>query len=265
MKWFSVLVIVLVILQNSCTKNKYLPKVLVFGHAGISLHKDKALFPANSLESIQYAIDVLGADGVEVDIQMTKDSVLVLFHDKFLEFSSNFIGCVSQYNYDEIMNVKLDNTDYIIVTLDKVLKYIDSRGKSILLDVKAYDYCSETTISVSGFNYGFLNSINEISEECIGNILINNQSSSFLNQVSHPNKCIEITNVQNGINQLNTFEFQAILIALGNISKNDPELLKNINWGVFGIKDKWSIDNGIKLMPKFAITENIAYTNKITD
>ena len=84
-----------------CKKNN-LPEVDVYGHAGSSLHRDRAVFPANSLESIKYAIDALSADGVEVDVQMTKDSILVLYHDSFLDNSSDFTGCIADYNYEEI-------------------------------------------------------------------------------------------------------------------------------------------------------------------
>lgn len=265
MKWFSVLVIVLVTLQSSCTKNNaVLPNVTVLGHAGMSLHRDRAIFPANSFESIKYAIDILGADGVEVDVQMTKDSVLVLYHDQFLEFSTNFLGCVSQYTFDEIKNARLDNTKCTIVSLEKVLKYMDSRNKTIFLDIKAYDYCNQSSISVSEFNYGFSNSSSQMSMKFIKNIVISNASSLFLSQVNHPNKCIEITNIQNGINQLNTFEFQSLLINLVNISNNEIEMLKNVDWGIIGVKDEWTIDDGIKLMPRFVITDNIAYTKKVT-
>jgi len=266
MKWFSVLAIVLVALQSSCTKNnEVLPNVTVLGHAGISLHRDRAVFPANSFESIQYAIDILDAEGVEVDVQMTKDSVLVLYHDKFLEFSTNLNGCVSQFSFNEIKNAKLDNTEHTIVSLERVLEYIDSRNKIIFLDVKGYDYCNENSISMSAFNHGFLSSIDDVSEAFVAAIVISNASSSFLNQVNHTNKCIEVSNVQNGIDKLNTFGFQSALINLANVSAGDEHLLENVNWGILGVKDEWSIDAGVKLLPKFVITDNIAYTKKVTD
>jgi len=256
----------LVILQSSCAKNNtVLPKVAVVGHAGISLHRDRAIFPANSFESIKYAIDILDADGVEVDVQMTKDSVLVLYHDKFLEFSTNLNGCVSQFSFNEIKSAKLDNTKHTIICLEDVLEYIDSRNKTVFLDVKGYDYCNENNISMSAFNHGFLNSISDVSIAFVATIVISNTSSSFLNQVNHTNKCIEISSANNGIDKLNTFGFQSALINLANVSEDDKEILKNVNWGVLGVKDEWSVDAGIKLLPKFVITDNIAYTKKVTE
>ena len=266
MKLFLVFLIVLVTLLSSCSKtNSSLLEVTVIGHAGISLHRDRAIFPANSFESIQYAIDVLDADGIEVDVQMTKDSILVLFHDKFLEYSTNFNGCVSQYTYDELKSAKLDNTEYTLVNLEKVMKFIDSRKKNVFLDVKAYDFCNEIEISTSAFNYSLSNSFSQVSQACTENSVVINPSISFLNKLNHSNKCIEASNIQSGVEKLNEFGYQSILINISNISKNDMELLTDVNWGVFGVKDEWSIDNGIELLPKFVITDNIAYTKKITN
>ena len=49
--------------------------LFVFAHRGAP-----QLFTENSIESIQKAID-LGCDGIEVDIQITKDNKIILFHD----------------------------------------------------------------------------------------------------------------------------------------------------------------------------------------
>ena len=54
------------------------PGLFVFAHRGAS-----QLFTENSIESIQKAID-LGCDGIEVDIQTTKDNKIILFHDDYI-------------------------------------------------------------------------------------------------------------------------------------------------------------------------------------
>ena len=266
MKWFSVLIIVLVILLNSCSKNSNpLPKVDVFGHAGTSLHRDRAIFPANSFESIKYAIDVLDADGVEVDIQMTKDSILILFHDKYLEFSTNFFGCISQYTFNELKTAKLDNTSYELVDLKTVLVFLENRKKTIFLDIKSYNYCEGKSMSQATFNFALAQSFNNLTNEFIEEIIVSNASSVFLNQINHPNKCLVISNVKKGINNLNYFGFNSLLINLKNVSEVEIDELNNYKWGIQGIKDEWTVDDAVKLIPKFVITDNIAYTKKVTN
>ena len=56
----------------------------ILGHAGESLLKSKSKNPPNTVESVRRAIE-LGADGVEIDVQMTSDGLLVAYHDGFLE------------------------------------------------------------------------------------------------------------------------------------------------------------------------------------
>ena len=55
-------------------------RVEIWAHRG---HHTKD-FPENSLEAIRSAIEY-GADGVEIDVQRTKDGELVVIHDEYLE------------------------------------------------------------------------------------------------------------------------------------------------------------------------------------
>ena len=54
--------------------------IMILGHAGMG---DLYKYPNNTMESIEPVLGI-GADGTELDIQMTKDSVLILFHDETL-------------------------------------------------------------------------------------------------------------------------------------------------------------------------------------
>jgi glycerophosphoryl diester phosphodiesterase len=53
-----------------------LPHMLVLAHRG--LHRD---IPENTLEAFARAID-LGVDGIETDVRLSRDGLLVLFHDR---------------------------------------------------------------------------------------------------------------------------------------------------------------------------------------
>ncbi|MCC6278505.1 MAG: CotH kinase family protein [Oligoflexia bacterium] len=58
----------------------------------------------NTIESIQTAFD-LGADLVEIDIQRTKDNVLVLFHDWNLDCRTQLSGTIEDYTWSELKKV----------------------------------------------------------------------------------------------------------------------------------------------------------------
>lgn len=77
-------------------------KVMILGHRGMGeLYK----MPGNTFEAIAPVI-AIGADGCEVDIQMTKDSVLVLYHDPTLNARTTCTGRVYESTWDEIRQCK---------------------------------------------------------------------------------------------------------------------------------------------------------------
>lgn len=89
-------------------------------------------FPENSAMAIESIIR-MGADIMELDLKMTKDSVLVLSHDKTIDRCTTGKGKVSDYTYEELMQfnlkrahgVKSDTTH--ILTLEQALSICKDR------------------------------------------------------------------------------------------------------------------------------------------
>jgi glycerophosphoryl diester phosphodiesterase len=77
-------------------------KVMVLGHRGMGvLYK----LPGNTYEAV-YPVINIGADGAEVDVQMTRDSVLVLFHEHLLSDKTTCSGRVYEQNWSEVKQCK---------------------------------------------------------------------------------------------------------------------------------------------------------------
>ena len=97
-----VLLALSVMLQlGACTASKPVanPRLVVLGHAGSGFFTPISPFnfrPPSSWRGIRHALNA-GADGVEIDLQMSQDSVVMLYHDQKLENSSTGTGCVSQH------------------------------------------------------------------------------------------------------------------------------------------------------------------------
>ena len=65
-------------------------KVRIFAHRGAS-----AYAPENTLEAFRLAMEQ-GADGIELDVQLTKDGELVVIHDETIDRVSNGKGRPSE-------------------------------------------------------------------------------------------------------------------------------------------------------------------------
>jgi glycerophosphoryl diester phosphodiesterase len=74
---------------------------LVLGHRGVPrLHQE------NSLAGFQRAVG-LGLDGVELDVFVTRDDRIVVFHDLETERLTSVAGCICDMTWDEITRLRL--------------------------------------------------------------------------------------------------------------------------------------------------------------
>lgn len=104
-------------------------KVLVVAHRG-----DWRFAPENSIAAIEHSIAV-GVDIVELDLQMTKDSILIIMHDGTLNRTTTGKGNVRDWTLDSIKTLKLKNgagihTKHQVPTLEEALMV--AKGKVLL-------------------------------------------------------------------------------------------------------------------------------------
>lgn len=101
-------------------------------------------FPENSLEAIQSSIE-MGVDMLELDVQRTKDGVLILMHDQKLDRTTTGQGNIAETTWEEISKLNLKDhkgevtsykvpkledalllcKDRIMINLDKADRYFD--------------------------------------------------------------------------------------------------------------------------------------------
>lgn len=74
--------------------------------AVVSHRGDWRNYPENSIPAIESLIR-MGADMMELDVKMTKDSVLVLMHDKTVNRMTNGKGLVSDYTLDSLKKLRM--------------------------------------------------------------------------------------------------------------------------------------------------------------
>lgn len=71
---------------------------LVFAHRGFS-----AAFPENTMLAFQEAIEA-GADGIELDVHLTKDEKIVVIHDETIDRTTNGSGEVRSFTLEELQH-----------------------------------------------------------------------------------------------------------------------------------------------------------------
>ena len=110
-------------------------KTKVWAHRGASGYA-----PENTLDAFRKAVE-MGADGIELDVQMTKDGELVVIHDETIDRVSNGKGWVKDYTYEELKKFNFNKThlEYTkeeIPTLEQVYLLIKPTNLTINVEIK---------------------------------------------------------------------------------------------------------------------------------
>jgi len=120
------------------------------GNRGAGLTRAGHPFPENSIVSFLEAMDQ-GADGIDIDVQITQDGGVIVMHDDTLDRTTDCTGCVSAMTFDEVRACRLLDgsglpTDERPPTLSEVYAAIDGNALiSIELKVPGSSCLTETT------------------------------------------------------------------------------------------------------------------------
>ncbi|UOQ47517.1 glycerophosphodiester phosphodiesterase [Gracilibacillus caseinilyticus] len=110
--------------------------MIIYAHRGASKHAPENTMPAFDLA---YKHE---ADGIETDVQLTKDGVAVLIHDEKLQRTTNGYGFVKDYTYDELIQLDAGSwkspkfTNTVIPTLEDLLRWNQDKQLKLNIELK---------------------------------------------------------------------------------------------------------------------------------
>ncbi len=103
----------------------------VIAHKALISHS----FPGNSLSAITEALSST-VDGIEVDVRISKDGVIFLYHGDTLEEYTDHQGAPEDYDWSYLSEVKYKNTEEKLVSLDEFLAIVGNQ-KVVFLYIKS--------------------------------------------------------------------------------------------------------------------------------
>ncbi len=160
---------------------------LIIAHRGI--HNNKNI-PENSISSFKKAI--IYNTPIELDIQLTKDNQVIVFHDKNLFRMTKKNLLIKKLTLKELKKVPLLNTNEKIPTLQEVLKLVNNK---VLLDIelkniKKYKKLVNKTLNIlknykgqfiiKSFNPNTIKYLRKKEPNYQYGLLLNNKYPSFL-------------------------------------------------------------------------------------
>lgn len=113
------------------SRNKRINEFVGVRYAHRGLHDDK--IPENSMAAFERAVEK--GFGIELDVRLSKDGELVVFHDDNLERMIGCRGSTTDFTAKELSEMKLNGTDQGVPLLSDVLQLVDGQVP-LLIEIK---------------------------------------------------------------------------------------------------------------------------------
>jgi len=151
-----------------------IPMLFIWGHRGAS-----ALAPENTMAAFALA-EAIGADGIELDVHLSRDGVPVVLHDETVDRTTDGCGHVEDLTLDQLQQLDAgswfdpDSAGERIPTLDEVLTWAGARlrinieiksaaaGRAVLQLLAAHP---QARVLVSSFDHALLAGLRRQSPE----------------------------------------------------------------------------------------------------
>jgi glycerophosphoryl diester phosphodiesterase len=265
----------------SCNKIKYYPdkdfpevKTRILAHrAGGS---SESPFQEYSIDAVKNSMPIV--DGIEVDLQLSKDRTIWLAHDADLpDCNDIFYDCFPETFDNEIIQLDSCNGnafDYYRLEDIFAIMASDYPGKFISLDVKAWEPCAFTSSNILG-------EMNVIGDEIIrltnkyslqNRVMVESETATFLNYVQRNSNGIECY-----LTSLGDFE-RAMQLTLESgyagisfkykfkeeIGPEHVELIrrKGLKIQLWTVNTPESINEALQINPDFIQTDNLEFFAK---
>lgn len=179
----------------------FLTRAQISAHRGFS-----HVAPENTAYAFEAAMES-GADYIELDVQLTKDGQLVVFHDTTLDRTTNGSGKLADHTYEELSRLsagshfgkKGEFDDAKIMLLSEVFDLVD-RKKLLNIEIKdttgavqaaektvelLEEYNLEGSCYVTSFSYTILKRVKELNPKIKTALIANMAASTSYSMLEH--------------------------------------------------------------------------------
>ena len=253
--WVYFLVIVSFFSCQKETKN--FNSIGILGHVGTGLYNPFQFYPGNSENAINYALSFGEVEGIELDVQISEDGGLWLFHDSELENQTNGSGKIGNLLNSDLSQITYKSLDNVPLARLTEINWASNGNKVVFLDIKK-----------NGCDYNF--DLFGLLDSCIQIMVTENVNIEFICNVNDSNLALEF--IENGYEiyrDINSFQAgQQMLLEMNlagffvrhyQLSETEIEYFKlqNIGIALFEIRSPQTIRESLKKNPNYILVEDI--------
>lgn len=246
----------------ACEKKEDFSDVRIIVHAASGLDNQNSIYHDNSKEAVEFALETVGCDGIELDVQLSSSKHLWFFHDQTLDKETSEKGCISAKD-----DASLAQVEYKTLKKEKLLSLSNLpvnyfQKQVLMLDVRHYDLCKNQNVD----SLIFFNELANFLPFYAGQIEVKVLLSNPLWLEKFQELPFEIYysggNFKDVEEKLKWYNFDGVVIKNEYISRDQVQGIKAVGKKViiFEVRSPKGIKNAFKKHPDFLVTDDLRVT-----
>jgi len=258
--YFKVVSIFILGIVISCSKSSQdFADVGVLGHAATGLFNPNQLFTQNSAEGIEYVLSFEEASGIEVDIQLSKDGGIWLFHDELLDDRTNATGQICEKSNTELQAINYTTLNKEKLALLSAVDFSKANGaKKVFLDIKvgACDFDFDVFERIKTSFLALEEQYNGVIEFIF---IVNNDELIAPFLAEGFTIFTDVASYQDALTILDSYNLAGFFIRHYQLSVSEIEQLKLLNKEVilFEIRSSLTVRKTLKMKPDYILVEDV--------
>lgn len=239
-------------------------KISAFGHGGMGI---TYRYPMNSFESLTKVLD-LGADGTEMDVQLTRDNVLVLYHSSKLQDDTDCDGLIRNKNWSELQSCKYHTPVFKNAGLIRASDFFAK------LSANSYTFTFDCRVQINDdveFMTRYTDALSKLIEKyaIIDRSFIESYSAAFLKMLYEKNNNFKLfvhpNDLAAGLEVAKQVKLYGITIDRENITKQEIAFAhsNNLRVALFNADTQRENLAAIQMSPDIIQTDDMSYLVKV--
>ena len=243
-------------------------RITTLGHGGMGVGR---AYPSDTYESVLNCL-ATGADGSEINVQLTKDNVLVAFHDRDMNVATNLEGMINSHTWAELELAYYDAFPY---KQFRILQFDNFFSK--LNHPENYFFTFDCKLFNNGDRALFLQNFSDALIELIekhqlqNNMTIESNAVNFLLLIQQQQPAYKLfyypESFDEGLQVLQQHNFSGITIDWEDITRQEVETAHNLGiyiaiWNTHSKQD--NID-AVRKNPDFIQSDKIEHLVDLLD
>jgi glycerophosphoryl diester phosphodiesterase len=245
------------LLLTACNKKEKFENVQLIGHAGSGLQTSAAPYHADSYEAVEYAAELEGISGVEVDVQLSASNTAWLFHDEQLGNTTNGSGCVNGQTDDYLSGLHYTTLEKEVVSrLSEIAGLFGSR--QLILDLKSANLCTNTLVDLPEMIAAIKTALPDIAP---GNLIVITNKPQWVHTLALEGwkVYLEQPTLQSYTDNYALAETTGACLRSAEIDREGVEQLHDMGKEViiFDVRSPKGLRKALKKYPDYLMTDNL--------